>query len=480
MNRPVLIGVGCIQQKDIYSKLDEALILMDKAVNEAIKDTTNREIINYIDEIQIPKGFWRYRDPGRWIAKKNNMNSLETKVSKIGILQQNLINEACNRIKNGEINGSLIVGGESRYKLQRACIENKKYYETKLDINPDKYIKAPNELQLEVEEKELGHMAVGYYAILESAYRANSNLNLDEHNEFLANIYSNYSQIAAKNKDGWIDKPYKKNDIKIESKKNSLQAYPYNKYHCTSWNVNQSCALIICSEKVANFLNVPFEKRVYPLASSETNHMIATLQRPSLVSPEGMRLAADFILKICDKNKIAVNFYDFYSCFPIAVQMFANSLNIKDISQMTVTGGMPFAGGPLNSFVLHSTAKLVSEIRKKDDACGIVTGVSGMMTKQSYALWSKKPRINFTYKDFTKEARKKEKPINLSNNKNGKGQIIGYTIMKKNNKLKAIMFIHTSDNKRKLITSTDCNIIQSMQAEEWVGKNISFKENQLI
>ena len=159
--------------------------------------------------------------------------------------------------------------------------------------------------------------------------------------------------------------------------------------------------------------------------------------------------------------------------------MFAKSLKLKDIKDKPVTGGMPFAGGPLNSYVLHSTAKLIEKLRK-NSGVGIVTGVSGMMTKQSYALWSKKPKIDFTCKDFTKEARKKEKPINLSNNKNGKGQIIGYTIMKKHDKLKAIMFIHTTDNKRKLITSTDCNIIQSMKAEEWVGKNISFKENQLI
>ena len=158
-NRPVIVGISCLQQKGDFEDLDEALILMDKATKAAINDSTNKNIVNYINEVRVPKGFWRYRDPGKWVAENNNINSAETYVTKIGILQQNLINSACSKIINGEINGSLILGGESRYKMIRASIENKEYVETPLDINPDNYIKAPDDLQLDVEEKELGLMA---------------------------------------------------------------------------------------------------------------------------------------------------------------------------------------------------------------------------------------------------------------------------------------------------------------------------------
>jgi acetyl-CoA C-acetyltransferase len=478
-NRPVIVGISCLQQKGDFEDLDEALILMDKATKSAINDSTNKNIVNYINEVRVPKGFWRYRDPGKWVAESNNINSAETYVTKIGILQQNLINSACNKIINGEINGSLILGGESRYKMIRASIENEEYVETPLDINPDNYIKAPDDLQLDVEEKELGLMAVGYYAILESAFRAASNSEINEHNDFLASIYAHFSKIASKNNDGWIGKSLKKSEILNKSKKNPPQAFPYNKYHCTSWNVNQSAAIIICSEAVADKLSVPNEKRVYPLASSENNHMIATLQRPNLIEPIGMRLASEYILKICEKNNLNIDFYDLYSCFPIAIQMFAKSLQLKDINNSSITGAMPFAGGPINSFVLHSTVKLISKIRKQQKGTGIVTGVSGMMTKQSYALWSKNPVIDFIYKDFTNEANSIETPIELSNEVNGDGVIIGYTVLKKNIS-KAVIYLNTADNKRKLITSSDKSIIESMENEEWVGKKVNFKKNQLV
>ena len=97
-NRPVLIGIGCLQQKGSFAELDEALILMEKATLAAIQDTENSEIINFIDEIQIPKGYWTYRDPGKWIADKHGFSVATTSVTKIGVLQQNLINSALSLI----------------------------------------------------------------------------------------------------------------------------------------------------------------------------------------------------------------------------------------------------------------------------------------------------------------------------------------------------------------------------------------------
>ena len=94
MNTPVVIGISSIQQKGSYEELDEALTLMEKATQKAISDSGNTNIIDYIDQIQIPKGFWKYRDPGKWIAKRNGIKSAKTTVTKIGVLQQNLINTA--------------------------------------------------------------------------------------------------------------------------------------------------------------------------------------------------------------------------------------------------------------------------------------------------------------------------------------------------------------------------------------------------
>ena len=54
-NRPVVVGIGSIQQKGAFNELDESLILMELATKKALQDTTNTKIKNYIEEISIPK-----------------------------------------------------------------------------------------------------------------------------------------------------------------------------------------------------------------------------------------------------------------------------------------------------------------------------------------------------------------------------------------------------------------------------------------
>ena len=482
MNRPVVIGISSIQQKGTFDELDEALVLMDQATKDAIKDTTNPNIAQYIDEIQVPKGFWKYRDPGRWIAERNGITSVKTSVTKIGVLQQNLINSACAKIINNEIQATLIVGGEARFKKIRGLIEGKDFIETELNENPDHYVKAEKDLHIKEEAEALGLMAVGYYAILESALRSSKKLSIQEHREMLGKLYEKFSLIASLNSDGWIDEKLEWKNIATPSKKNPVQATPYNKYHCTSWNVNQASAMILCSENLADKLNIPINKRIYPLASSETNHMIATIQRPNMIKPLGLELAAKFIIEISKENNFSANTFDLYSCFPVAVQMFSDVLGLKDEDIKTVTGGMSFAGGPLNNYMIHSTVKMLSDIRKDNNKIGLVTGVSGMMTKQAFALWAKEPLMDFISKDVTSEAEKIEKPIPLSVLKEGKGIVIGYTTIPDavDKKLKAIIYINDSQGKRKVLISRDTNIINNMGEEEWVGKEVSFKDKYLV
>ena len=479
-NRSVVIGVSAIKQKCNFEDLDEALILMDKAVKNAIKDSGNVSIKDHIDEIRVPKGFWRYRDPGKWIAKNNNFKKIPTTyVTKIGVLQQNLINESCLKIEKGEINASIILGGEARFKQLRAVIEKKEYFETKLDENPDFYIKAKEDLYGDEELAELGAMAVGYYATMETAIRKNDGEGIEEHQNNIASMYEEFSKIASENKDGWLNHPYAKEDILETSKKNKMLAYPYNKLHCTSWNVNQSAAIIICSEELANELEIDNKKRVYPISSSENNHMIAIQQRPKLYESLGMTYAANSINKMIERLDIKLDAYDLYSCFPAAVKMFSKSLELGSEIPKTITGSMPYAGGPLNSFVIHSTVKMIQKIRALEARHGLVTGVSGMMTKQSFCVWGKEYQEQFIFDDVTERAKLDEKPVELSNIAEGEGEIIGYTIIEgSEHASKAVLYLDDEKKHRKVVSSLDKNFINLLMEEEWVGKKVKFKDGQ--
>ena len=260
-----------------------------------------------------------------------------------------------------------------------------------LNVNPDHYVKAKEDLYVPEELEALGMMAVGYYAIIESAMRHKSKRSIQDHERFLGDSYAKFSEIAAQNPHAWNQKIFTSEEIQNPSAKNQRIAYPYNKLHNSSWNVNQASALILTSEDIANKLSIPSAQRVYPLVSSETNHMIGVIQRPDITNPVGLQLAAKFLLETAAKNKVIPTLYELYSCFPVAVQLFAESLNVPENIDKTITGGMPFAGGPLNNYMLHATAQMLMRIRKHTNEIGLITGVSGMMTKQALAIWGKDP-----------------------------------------------------------------------------------------
>jgi acetyl-CoA C-acetyltransferase len=52
---------------------------------------------------------------------------------------------------------------------------------------------------------------------------------------------------------------------------------------------------------------------------------------------------------------------------------------------------MAFAGGPFNHYVLQSTTTLGDRLREAPDQLGLVTTVSGMLSKPGLAVWSASP-----------------------------------------------------------------------------------------
>ena len=124
---------------------------------------------------------------------------------------------------------------------------------------------------------------------------------------------------------------------------------------------------------------------------------------------------------------------------------------------------------------------MLKEIRNNHLNIGLVTGVSGMMTKQAFALWAKEPLMQFISKDVTKQAALIEHPVEMSTQNNGEAAILGYTIFKDVDKdMKVVIYGEDSQKKRKVLISKDKEIIKSMGEEEWVGKKITYKGKYLV
>ena len=83
---------------------------------------------------------------------------------------------------------------------------------------------------------------------------------------------------------------------------------------------------------------------------------------------------------------------DLYSCFPSAVQLGAQSLGPLDDGPPTHPhGGLCFAGGPWNNYVMHAIATVVAELREQPGSLALVWANGGYVTKHAFGVYATTP-----------------------------------------------------------------------------------------
>jgi acetyl-CoA C-acetyltransferase len=88
-----------------------------------------------------------------------------------------------------------------------------------------------------------------------------------------------------------------------------------------------------------------------------------------------------------------VSTFDLYSCFPFPVFAVCDEFGLADDDPrgLTLTGGLPYFGGPGNSYSLHGIAETVAEMRDKPGSFGLVGANGGVMSKYSVGVYSTAP-----------------------------------------------------------------------------------------
>ena len=269
MNKtPVLVGIGVVTQReeDPRRALDP-LAMMIEATRLAGADAGTPGLLGALDRILVPRGRWSYGDPARAIARAVGAASAETVLSTVGVLQQTLLGNACSAIAAGEIDVAVVAGGDAGYRILRSRITGQEAPSPDPGGTPDVLLAPKEDLRHEAEIRAGLRMPVGLYAMMESAFRARRGLSVDAHQDQIAALYSRFSAIAADNPAAWTRKHFPPDSIRAASERNPMQAFPYTKLHCSSWNVDQAGALLFCSADTAEAMGVPRDRWVFPWAS---------------------------------------------------------------------------------------------------------------------------------------------------------------------------------------------------------------------
>lgn len=471
---PVLIGVGQSLSQWDGQNLGKSgpvgapspLSLMTDASKAALADTGAPGIAAAIDTIAVVRIFedsvgraahphgHNTNLPGTLARDTGTQPARQIYETVGGQSPQALVNEFARRVHEGEIDAVLISGSEAN----RASKGARKHG---VEINWTDGADAPYEdrgmgpMMLSREEIKHGLIAPAYfYGLFENAIAAREGRTRSGHRRAMAELFQPFSAIAAKNKYSQFPVEHDVAFLSAPSRENYEYADPYLKWFIAQDAVNQGAAAILVSSSKADALGVPEDKRVYIHGGGDAGDDLISL-RPVLDRSWAMDTAVSRALAQAGKAQADIAHLDLYSCFPSAVFSGAAALGLDwktDKRALTLTGGLPFFGGPGNNYSLHGIAEMVATLRKNKGAFGLVLANGGWMTKEAAGVYSAARPKAFTPAEPAAKAKTQVEVAILA----GEAKLETFTVTHgKDGPDRGIIFARFADGRRAIANNAD-------------------------
>lgn len=378
---PVLVGLGTANDAASVTEL------MTEATTRAADDAGAPGLLGSLDRILCPQGSWALTDPARTVARRIGASKARTFLAQVGVSQQELINHALAAIRASECEAVLVVGAEARAWERGGGVETDESVEP-----PDETLERPPEFIAPVElAAGLAWPVVQEYALIENALAAAEHVPSAAHADEIAALWARFNDVATRNPDAAFGAPRTAEEIATPGTRNRPLAYPYNLRHSTQWTVDQGSALLFCSAGRAAAAGVPADRWLFPHVALHSSEAVTLVARRHLGAWPAMGVLGRAAEAHLGVRLGELRLAEVYSCFPAAVRVQQRELGLDLSGTPTLSGGMAFAGGPFNHFVLQSLAVLGRRLRDEPDQLGLLTTVSGMLSKPGLAVWSASP-----------------------------------------------------------------------------------------
>ncbi|HCB34469.1 MAG TPA: hypothetical protein DEP66_00075 [Acidimicrobiaceae bacterium] len=440
---PVLAGVGqFIQRPDDPLDALEPLAMMAEAVEAAARDATGRTgdgaalaPAARATHIWVVKGAWPYTDPAALLAQRFGADCRTGLSGDGGNTPQSLVNKACLAIAAGDAEVVVIVGAEGIWSRRRARRGGLRIpYTDQPDATPDVFLGdalGDDVVMSHPVELERGlSLPVNLYPLFESAYRHARGESVEAHRDRVAALWERFNEVAVANPYSWVRTPMTAAEIREPGPHNRLVGFPYTKAMNSNWDLDQAAALILCSAAAADAAGVPHDRWVFPHAGTDGHDTWYVSNRGDLHSSPAIRVAGRHALELAGVGPDDLDHVDLYSCFPSAVQIAADELGLGHDRPLTVTGGLTFAGGPLNNYVTHSIATMAGVLRDSPGAVGLCSANGGYLTKHAFGVYSTDPPAagGFRHRDCQEEI-DRFPSVELAADHTGPATLEAYTVM---------------------------------------------------
>lgn len=389
-----------------------------------------------------------------------------------GQTPQQLVNEFAARIHDGDMEVALIAGSEAN-KASKAA----RKHGVEIDWTDSADIafedRGLGDMMLNRQEIKHGLVSPAYfYAFFENAIAAREGRSRSEHRAAMSRLWAKFAAVAETNPYSQFPEPKSAEFLATPSKANYPIADPFLKWHVAQDAVNQGAAVVMMSDAKADELGIAKDKRVYPHGGGEAGEGMLS-ERAVLDGSWAMETALNRALEKAGRDATDMAVFDLYSCFPCAVFSSTQALGIDPETEtrpLTVTGGLPFFGGPGNNYSLHGIASMAERLRAAPGDFGLVLANGGWMTKEAAGVYSTRRPETFTATDPIA----KEGPTVELMTQGNAGTLESFTVIHgRSGPAAGVAFIRTSDGARFIAKADDAALGRLREEQSPVGATVT-------
>ena len=231
--------------------------------------------------------------------------------------------------------------------------------------------------------------APSQYALIDNARRARLKQTRQEYAAAMGALFAPFSEVAAANPHAAAPVQRSAAELVTPTEANRPIADPYTRYIVAREKVNQGAAVLLTSLTAARRLGIPQERWVFLHGHADLRER-DLLDRADLSAGPASIMAVQHALDQAGIGAEELTTIDLYSCFPAPVFNICDGLGLdpEDPRGLTVTGGLPFFGGPGNNYSMHAIAETIKRARSAPGSYGLVGANGGIMSKYSAGVYS--------------------------------------------------------------------------------------------
>ena len=390
--RPVLVGVGQLIQRTAHPSegLDPLAMLCEVARRAAEDAGGGAALLRRLDTVCLvdTPGWHPQNAPGLLSEALGASASTQIVTPTGGESGLTLVNLAAGRIAAGEASVAFVGGVNALKTLMAARKAGIRLPWPKGGQGRPERLAEARQGESALEMKHGLRMPIEFYPLCENALRARLGRDLESHRDALGQLFSPFTKVAADNPFAWFPVERSAQELVQVSPDNRMVAYPYTKFLNAVLETDQAAGVLMMSEERARALGLSAERFVHWLGGAYAEERAWFVsERPDISRSPALQACAARVLAAGGVESEDIELVDFYSCFPVAVELACEAYGIAgdDPRGLTVTGGLPYAGGPANNYTTHAVAAMVERLRQQP-GLGLCTGNGWYLTKHTATL----------------------------------------------------------------------------------------------